>query len=159
MIPQRIVTLAFVSSVNAASVRAVRYAMSLEAAETRAIFFQLDPEDTSGIQEAWFDARLAGGPPGHRGGAVPRHDHADPGGDPTVHEPAGYGRERRDPRVGPTATWHLLLHNQTALFVKRLLLFEERAILTSVPYALRGSGWMEPGDADIEGTVRAGRGI
>ena len=35
--------------------------------------------------------------------------------------------------------WHVFLHNQTALFVKRLLLFEERAVLTSVPYTLRGT--------------------
>ena len=31
---------------------------------------------------------------------------------------------------------HLLLHNQNALFIKRLLLFEERAVLTSVPFVL-----------------------
>ena len=29
---------------------------------------------------------------------------------------------------------HLLLHNQTPLFVKRLMLFEPRVILASVPY-------------------------
>ena len=29
-----------------------------------------------------------------------------------------------------------LLHNQRALYIKRLLLFEERVILTSVPYQL-----------------------
>jgi hypothetical protein len=35
------------------------------------------------------------------------------------------------------AKWrHLLLHNQNALFVKRLLLVEPRVILTSVPYVL-----------------------
>ena len=31
---------------------------------------------------------------------------------------------------------HQVLHNQKALFIKRLLLFEERVILTSVPYRL-----------------------
>ena len=31
---------------------------------------------------------------------------------------------------------HWLLHNQNALFVKRLLLFEPRVILSSVPYLL-----------------------
>ena len=31
---------------------------------------------------------------------------------------------------------HWLLHNQNALFVKRLLLFEPRVILSSVPYQL-----------------------
>ena len=33
--------------------------------------------------------------------------------------------------------WHALLHNQRALFIKRLLLFEPRVILSSVPYQLR----------------------
>ena len=32
--------------------------------------------------------------------------------------------------------WHFLLHNQNALFVKRLFLFEPNVILSSVPYAL-----------------------
>jgi hypothetical protein len=32
--------------------------------------------------------------------------------------------------------WSRLLHNQRALYVKRLLLFEPRVILTSVPYQL-----------------------
>jgi hypothetical protein len=31
---------------------------------------------------------------------------------------------------------HLLLHNQNALFVKRLLLVEPRVVLSSVPYVL-----------------------
>ncbi len=31
---------------------------------------------------------------------------------------------------------HLLLHNQNALFVKRLFLFEERVVLSSVPFVL-----------------------
>ena len=29
---------------------------------------------------------------------------------------------------------HLVLHNQTALFMKRLLLFEPRVVLSSVPF-------------------------
>jgi hypothetical protein len=32
--------------------------------------------------------------------------------------------------------WKRLLHNQRALYVKRLLLFEPRTILSSVPYQL-----------------------
>jgi hypothetical protein len=32
--------------------------------------------------------------------------------------------------------WQRLLHNQRALYVKRLLLFEPRVILSSVPYQL-----------------------
>ena len=33
--------------------------------------------------------------------------------------------------------WRRLLHNQRALYLKRLLLFEPRVILSSVPYQLR----------------------
>jgi hypothetical protein len=33
--------------------------------------------------------------------------------------------------------WHRFLHNQRALFIKRLLLFEPRVILSSVPYHLK----------------------
>jgi hypothetical protein len=33
---------------------------------------------------------------------------------------------------------HLLLHNQNALFVKRLFLFEPHVVLSSVPYVLHG---------------------
>src|SRR6266545_2260419 len=33
--------------------------------------------------------------------------------------------------------WHNFLHNQRALFIKRLLLFEPRVILSSVPYKLK----------------------
>jgi hypothetical protein len=31
---------------------------------------------------------------------------------------------------------YLLLHNQNALFVKRLLLFEPRVVLSSVPFVI-----------------------
>jgi hypothetical protein len=33
--------------------------------------------------------------------------------------------------------WHHFLHNQRALFIKRVLLFEPRVVLSSVPYQLR----------------------
>jgi hypothetical protein len=38
-----------------------------------------------------------------------------------------------------TRWWHRLLHNNKALFIKRVLLFEPRVILSSVPYQLGGS--------------------
>jgi hypothetical protein len=40
------------------------------------------------------------------------------------------------PELIPRRPLHYLLHRQTALFVKRLFLFEERVVLTSVPYHL-----------------------
>ena len=32
--------------------------------------------------------------------------------------------------------WRELLHNQRSLYIKRLLLFEPRVVLTSVPYQI-----------------------
>ena len=143
LIPHRIVTLAFVSSVNAASIRAVVYAASLGSAETRAIHFQLDPEGAQRIQEDWFDARLP----------VPLDIVEAPFRDLTVPIQDEIRRHTRRPDTIVNVVipelivrkpWHLFLHNQTALFVKRLLLFEERAILTSVPFPIRGLGSAEP---------------
>jgi hypothetical protein len=34
------------------------------------------------------------------------------------------------------SNWRALLHNQHALYIKRLLLFEPRVILTSIPFHL-----------------------
>ena len=137
LIPHRIVTLALVSSVNAASVRAVRYAMSLGSAETRAIHFQLDPEAAHRVREDWFDARMP----------IPLDIVEAPFRDLTIPIQDEVRRFTRQPNtivnvVVPELIvrkpWHLFLHNQTALFVKRLLLFEERVVLTSVPFQLRG---------------------
>jgi hypothetical protein len=35
---------------------------------------------------------------------------------------------------------HYLLHNQNALFIKRLFLYEERAVLSSVPFIVEDPG-------------------
>jgi len=35
-----------------------------------------------------------------------------------------------------TRWWHRVLHNNRALFIKRLLLFEPRVVLSSVPFPL-----------------------
>ncbi len=154
LIPHRIVTLAFVSSVNAASIRAVRYAMSIGSAETRAIHFQLDPEEAQRIQEDWFDAELP----------VPLDIVEVPFRDLTVPILEEIRRFTRHPdtivnviipELIVRKPWHLFLHNQTALFVKRLLLFEERAILTNVPFPIRGLGPAQPPSRTREERDRA----
>ena len=58
LIPQRTVTLVFVSAVHDATVRAVNYALALGATETRAVHFDLDPDTSRRIEEEWFDRRL-----------------------------------------------------------------------------------------------------
>lgn len=135
LIPQRSVTLVFVSRVTEATVRAVNYARSLGASETRAITFELDPEGVERIEMEWFDRRLG----------IPLDVVEAPFRDlaqPMLDEVRRYSD---DPNTLVTVVmpelivhkWrHMLLHNQSALFVKRLLLFEDRVILASVPFVL-----------------------
>jgi amino acid transporter len=135
LIPRRTVSLVFVGAVNDVSIRAVNYARSLEAAETRAVYFDLDPEATHSMEMAWFDA----------GVDLPLDIVEAPFRDlsiPMLEEVRRF-TARPDtvvnvivPEYIVNKWWQLPLHNQTALFVKRLFLFEERAVVTSVPYVL-----------------------
>jgi hypothetical protein len=139
LIPQRTVALVFVSAVHAPTIRAVNYARSLGAAETRAVHFDLDPDAVHRIEEAWFEA----------GFGIPLDIVETPFRDlsgPMLDEVRRY-TARSDtlvsvviPELIVTKWRHLLLHNQNALFVKRLLLFEERTVLTSVPFVLHSAG-------------------
>ena len=135
LIPRRTVTLVFLSSVNDVSVRAVNYARTLDATVTRAIYFDLDPEAAHSIGEDWFDVVEA----------VPLDIVEAPFRDLSIPMLAEVRRytERADTIVNVVVPeyivakwWQLPLHGQTALFVKRLFLFEERVVLTSVSYQL-----------------------
>jgi hypothetical protein len=135
LVPPRTVALVLISGVNDASARAVNYARSLQAAETRALYFVLDHEGTTGIQERWFERRF-----GIRLDLVdaPFRDLTGP----LLDEVRRFS-SREDtvvavvmPELLVKHWWHVPLHNQTALFVKRELLFEPRVILSSVPYRL-----------------------
>jgi hypothetical protein len=136
LIPQRSITLVFVSGVNDATIRAANYAQALEASETRAITFELDPERAEQVEMEWFDARMG----------MPLDVVEAPFRDltgPMLEEVRRY-TVRPDTVVTVVmpeiivAKWrHYLLHNQNALFVKRLLLFEERVVLASVPFVLQ----------------------
>ena len=139
LIPQRTVTLVFLSSVNDVSVRAVNYARTLDATVTRAIYFDLDPEAAHSVGEDWF----------HVVEGVPLDIVEAPFRDlsiPMLEEVRRY-TERADtivnvvvPEYLVATWWQLPLHNQTALFVKRLFLFEDRVLLTSVPFRLEAAG-------------------
>ena len=135
LIPSRTVTLVFVSQVSDASIRAINYAQSLAATETRAIYFDMDPETAHALEEQWFDRQM--GVPLDIVEAQFRDLTA-----PMLEEVRRF-TERPDtvvnvviPEFILTKWRHLLLHNQSALFIKRLFLFEERAVLTSVPFVL-----------------------
>jgi hypothetical protein len=137
LIPQRTVTLVFVSSVNDSTIKAVNYARSLGAGETRAIYFELDPEAVKAnrLEEQWFDSQMG----------IPLDIVEAPFRDltgPMVGEVRRF-TVRPDTVVNVVIAeflinkWrHLILHNMSALFIKRLFLFEERAVLTSVPFPL-----------------------
>jgi len=135
LIPPRTVALVFVSSVNDATVRATNYAESLEATETKAIYFDLDPEVSHRMQAEWGDVGMR----------IPLDIVEAPFRDltrPMLEEVRRY-TERRDTLVivvvpeFVVSKWrHYLLHNQNALFVKRLFLFEPRVVLSSVPFVL-----------------------
>jgi len=145
LIPARTVALVFVASVNDATKRAVNYAETLEASETRAIYFELDPDSVSEIQERWVD----------EGMRVPLDIVEAPFRDltrPMLEEVRRFTSKPGTlvmvvlPELIVSQSWHFLLHNQNALFVKRLFLFEPNVMLSSVPYVL--------GDRDPE-TVAA----
>jgi amino acid transporter len=135
LIPSRTVTLVFISQVNDASIRAINYAESLAATETRAIYFDMDPDAAHALEQQWFDRQMG----------VPLDIVEAPFRDlttPMLEEVRRF-TERQDtvvnvviPEFILTKWRHLILHNQSALFIKRLFLFEERAVLTSVPFLL-----------------------
>jgi hypothetical protein len=107
----------------------------LEASETRAIYFELDPDQASEIQERWVDDGMR----------VPLDIVEAPFRDltrPMLEEVRRFTSRPGTivmvvlPELIVSTSWQLLLHNQNALFVKRLFLFEPNVILSSVPYVL-----------------------
>jgi hypothetical protein len=131
---ERVVGRVLVSGVQAASLRALNYMQTLELADAGAVFFAFDEEEARAMEREWSRAELD----------VPLEiveaSYRDLG-DPLLH----YLRElTADPEVLVSVVmpelvfsgWRKLLHNQRALYIKRLILFEPRVILSSVPYHL-----------------------
>jgi amino acid transporter len=138
LIPHRTVALVFLSSVNDLTIRAVNYARSLDAGLTRAIYFDLDPEAAHRLEAAWFDAGLE----------VPLDIVEAPFRDltgPMLEEVRRYSSDPGTvvnvivPEVIVNHWWQLPLHNQNALFIKRLFLYEDRVVLSSVPMLVSGT--------------------
>ena len=135
LIPQKTVALVFVSAVNDVTIRAINYARTLDATVTRAIYFDLDPEKAHRIEHAWFGA----------GFEVPLDIVEAPFRDltrPMLDEVRTFSSHPNVvvnvivPEVMVSHWWQLPLHNQSALFIKRLFLYEDRVVLTSVPFLL-----------------------
>src|SRR5580765_1143977 len=133
-IPKRAVARVLVSEVHASSLRAVNYARTLKLADTTAVFFAFDAEEAKRVEEDWH--REALGLPLEILEA-PFRDLGDP--------LRAYLRElTADPDTAVSVVMpelvfsgaRKLLHNQRALYIKRLLLCEPRVFLCRGPYPL-----------------------
>jgi amino acid transporter len=134
--PKRLVSRVLLANVHAGAMRAIAYAQSLGIEDTRVVTFAFDETEARRFQEDYV----------HAGLTLPVDLHEAPYRD--IGTPLlGYLRElTADPDtvvnvVMPEVVvrgWARLLHNQRALYIKRLLLFEPHVILSSVPYQLFG---------------------
>ncbi|MGH2659073.1 MAG: APC family permease [Actinomycetota bacterium] len=134
--PERTVVLIPVSGIHDATVRAVVYAKSLNPAAVEGLFFVTDPEEVEPIIDGWHDRHMD----------VPLILVEAPFrdlGDPLLAEIRKH-TDRRDtivtvvlPELIPAHWWENLLHNQTAFYIKRMLLFEPNVVVTSVPVHVR----------------------
>ena len=133
-LPSRAQVVVPVSSMNAASLRALQYARSLGLPDTKAVYFADHEEEAEELRRDWrqfptgIPLEIVDAP--YRDVGQPllaylREITADPEAVAVVVMPEVVvrGSDR-------------LLHNQRALYLKRLLLFEPRVILTSVPFQL-----------------------
>jgi amino acid transporter len=133
-IPSRAECVVPISGVNAASLRALLYARSLGIRETSAVFFADGDESAAKLEDDWrrfptglpleiVDAPYRDVGPPLLGRLRQITDDPDSVAVVVMPELVVRGTDR-------------LLHNQRALYLKRLLLFEPRVILSSVPYRL-----------------------
>jgi hypothetical protein len=112
----------------------VHYASTLGFDDTKAVFFAFDAEEATRIRKEWTDRKI---PAELEIDEAPFRDIGDP-----------LLRYLREITADPDAVavvimpelifrgWRRLLHNQRAVYIKRLLLFESRVILAVVPYRL-----------------------
>jgi amino acid transporter len=134
-IPHRREALVLVSGVNDATVQAVNYATSLQPDSLRGVFFAYEAADIQPIMREWLERRI---PVELDLVDAPFRDLGPP-----VLQEIREARGRNGtlvnviiPELVVPNRRHEFLHNQRALFIKRLLLFEPGVVLTSVPYRL-----------------------
>jgi hypothetical protein len=133
-LPKKLVCRVFVSGAHAGSLRAANYAQTLGIPDTRAASFAFDGDEAQSMQFGW--AALGTDLPLEIDEAPYRDI-----GDPLLAYVRGL---TADPDVVVSVIVPEIvvsglsraLHNQRALYLKRLLLFEPRVILSSVPYQL-----------------------
>jgi hypothetical protein len=131
---KKLVVRVLVANVHAGALRAVNYAQSLGVEDTRVVSFAFDENEARQFRDEYVDAGLM----------LPLDLSDAPFRD--VGTPLlAYLRDlTADPDVVVNIVmpeivvrgWRRILHNQRALYIKRLLLFERHVILSSVPYQL-----------------------
>ncbi|MPZ68943.1 MAG: amino acid permease [Actinobacteria bacterium] len=134
--PARNHVVVLVSGVHNATLQALEYAETLGPADLRALSFGLDPTSTERLAEEWLSNKLL----------VPLEIHDSPFRDigrslaDYIQQFEADGRQRVVTVILPEfivrKRRHNLLHGQTALLVKRHLLFERGVVVASVPYHL-----------------------
>jgi hypothetical protein len=132
--PKHLAVRVLLANVHAGSVRALNYAESLGVEDTRAVSFAIDEEESAKFLAEYQRAGLR----------MPVDLSAAPYRDIGTPLLAYIRSLTEDPDtvvnvVMPEIVvrgWARLLHNQRALYIKRLLLFERHVILSSVPYQL-----------------------
>jgi hypothetical protein len=134
--PARHYAVVLVSGVHNATLEAIEYAETLRPIDLRAVSFGLDPGDAERLGDKWMEARVP----------LPLELEDSPFRDVGVSltryvrqfQPDGVNRLVTVviPEFVVEKTRHQLLHGQTALIVKRHLLFEKGVAVASVPYHL-----------------------
>jgi amino acid transporter len=134
--PARNYVLVLVARTDNAMLHAVEYAETLRGTDLRCISFGLDPEETEQLGDLWLRDRI---PHVLELEAAPFRDI----GSSITHfiqefRPDGVNRVVTVviPEFIVGSPRHQLLHNQTALVVKRHLLFQKGVVTVSVPYHL-----------------------
>ena len=134
--PSRNHVIVLLSGLHNASLQAVEYAETLRPTDLRALSFGLDPEETERLGNRWLEAgvphplEMEESPYRDLGTSVKEYvARFSPNGTDrvvTIVIPEFVVKKRR----------HQLLHGQTALIVKRRMLFESGVVVVSVPYHL-----------------------
>lgn len=130
---QRIEAVVLVSEVNAAAAQAAAYAVSLRPSRTRAVYVALDSEDVEAAQESW---RRWGIPVALEVVEAPLRTLEHPVLDTVRAMTADPGVLVLAviPELAAPRWWQDLLYNERSLYLRWLLLFEDRVVVCSVPY-------------------------
>ena len=132
----RHVAVVLVSGVHNATAQSVRYAQSLRADEVRHLHVQVNETETGRVREAWnerfpdLSLEVLESPYRQIGGPIHAWVRA------ILEEHPRTFVTIVIPEFVIRRWWHRLLHNQTALTLKRTFLLEPSVVVSSVPYRL-----------------------